>query len=413
MKQRKRVEWSRLDNASKFFSATSNDKDTKVFRIACELYEAVDAEVLQKALDITMERFPLYRSVLRRGVFWYYIENSDIKPVVEKETKPVCAPIYLRDRRNLLFRVFFHNCRINLEVFHALSDGTGALWFMQTLVHYYLLLRHKPDFAGSEPKLNYGASISRQLDDSFNRHYSGKDSIIPMLPESKSGTTKKAYVIRGNRIEDNRIKVIEGLLSAKAVLKEAHEYDTTLTIYLTALFIYSIYKDMPAHKGNKPVVLSVPINLRQFYESESARNFFSTINISYDFSSGATEFGDVVKSVAESFKKELAEERMAKHIHRFMSLERNIITRLIPLPLKDYTIRVANKLIDREVSAAISNVGRITMPPEFERYIRQFSIMTSARRPQLTICTYGDKLVASFTSPLRETEIQRIFFNSL
>jgi len=83
------VEWSRLDNASKFFAATYSERDEKVFRISCELFEEVDPEILQQALDETIERFPYYKSVLRRGIFWYYLEDSDIRPLVEKEDKPV------------------------------------------------------------------------------------------------------------------------------------------------------------------------------------------------------------------------------------------------------------------------------------------------------------------------------------
>ncbi len=96
----KRVEWSKLDNASKFFPATSNYRDPKVFRISCELVDEVKPEVLQLALDKTIERFPLYKSVLRRGVFWYYFESCDIRPMVQKETNPVCAPIYSKYEKN-------------------------------------------------------------------------------------------------------------------------------------------------------------------------------------------------------------------------------------------------------------------------------------------------------------------------
>jgi len=54
----KKVEWSRLDNASKYFAATYSERDEKVFRISCELFEEVDPEILQQALDETIERFP-------------------------------------------------------------------------------------------------------------------------------------------------------------------------------------------------------------------------------------------------------------------------------------------------------------------------------------------------------------------
>jgi len=413
MKQRKKVEWTRLDNASKYFAAVSNFKDTKVFRLACELYEDVDPEALQKALDLTLESFPLYRSVLRRGIFWYYLEASDIKPTVEIESLPVCAPIYYKDRRNLLFRVFYYNSRINLEVFHALSDGTGALWFLKTLVHHYLVLKHKEELGGRILELNYIAPISKKMDDSFRRYYTGGKIFKQHARNDDVKKESAAYRIRGTRTEDSRMRLIEGSMSAKAVLGQAHAYDTTLTVYIASLFIYSIYKEMPARAKNLPIILSIPINLRQFFESATARNFFSTMNVSYRFEKGEAGLGDIIQKVRETFQRELTEEMLNKQLNHFMSLEKNPLARVVPLPLKDYSIRLVDKLNDRKITAALSNIGRITMPEEFDGYIRQFSVCTSARRPQICMCTYGDRLVISFTSPFRETDIQSTFFKYL
>jgi len=100
-------------------AATYSERDEKVFRISCELFEEVDPEILQQALDETIERFPYYKSVLRRGIFWYYLEDSDIRPLVEKEDKPVCAPIYRK-----YFRVLYYNKRISLEVFFGRNRGS-------------------------------------------------------------------------------------------------------------------------------------------------------------------------------------------------------------------------------------------------------------------------------------------------
>ena len=83
----RRRRWVRLDNASNIFLAARSDVDTKVFRMGAELDHEVDPVLLQEALDATFERFPLYHAVLRRGVFWYYLQDSDLRPVVERETE--------------------------------------------------------------------------------------------------------------------------------------------------------------------------------------------------------------------------------------------------------------------------------------------------------------------------------------
>ena len=78
MSDRNYLPWWRLDNAAKIFPSTSSAHDSKVFRFFCELEEAVEPAALQSALDRTMERFPIYRCVLRRGWFWYYLEDSPL-----------------------------------------------------------------------------------------------------------------------------------------------------------------------------------------------------------------------------------------------------------------------------------------------------------------------------------------------
>ena len=413
MSYTEKVEWSRLDNASKIFPATCSYRDPKVFRIACELFETVDREVLQKALDAAMERFPLYKSVLRRGVFWFYFETSDIHPIVEKENNPVCAPIYRKYERNLLFKVFYYKKRINLEVFHALSDGTGALWFMKTLLYHYLVIKHKNELEGKVQELDYNASISEKMDDSFIRHYPGWDLKQQFIWNKKEDKQVNAYRIKGSKNEENRVKVIEGAMSAKEVLGQARKHNTTLTVLLASIFIASIYQDMPMRKKRYPVVLSIPINLRQFFKSETARNFFSTMNVGYSLKNKNVDLDEVIESLNESFKRELTEERLNRHLNWLISLERNPLARVVPLPLKKISLRTANMLMDLGITAAVSNVGRIDMPSEFERYICQFSIIPNVKRPQMAICTYADRLVVTFASPFRETELQKTFFRAL
>lgn len=409
MKQKKTIKWRRLDNASKIFPATTTSMDTKVFRLSCEFYDTINPDILQKSLDLTIESFPLYKSVLRRGAFWYYFESSDIRPEVEIEFLPVCAPIYIKEKRNLLFRVIYYNKRINLEVFHALTDGSGSMWFMETLIYHYMTIRYKDELSDDIPKINYKASISEKMDDSFEKIHNKIDNKNIKTKKGKP----KAYRIKGNRNDENRTRLIEGSMSVKSVLDLAHKYNTTLTVFLTSLFFYSIYKEMPSNKVNYPIILSVPINLRQYYESATARNFFSTMNVSYDFNKNSSEFEAIIKSVNDSFRKGLTKEEISIHLYKLMSLEKNPFARIIPLALKDLTLKIANHINDRKITTTISNVGQIKMPTEFQDYIHQFSICVSARRPQITLCSYKDNLVISFTSPFEETDIQRTFFKYL
>jgi hypothetical protein len=151
--------WVRLDNASNIFLAAWTDADPKVFRITAEVDDDIDPALLQQALDTTFDRYPLYHAVLRRGIFWYYLQDSDLRPTVTPDLRHTCAPLHHPDRKELLFRVVHHHRRISLEVFHALSDGTGALWFLTDLLTAYLALRHPEDRTAAPGETSPGQTV--------------------------------------------------------------------------------------------------------------------------------------------------------------------------------------------------------------------------------------------------------------
>ncbi|MHB8132035.1 MAG: hypothetical protein ACYDEX_23995 [Mobilitalea sp.] len=406
MTRRKPIEWTRLDNAAKIFPPTTNEKDTKVFRFVCELKEEIDKEILQMALDKAMPLFPMYQTVLRRGVFWYYFENTDFKPEVREEYKLPCSMLYKQNRKNLLFEVTYFNKRINLEMYHAVTDGTGALGFLKTIIYFYIKIRHKQDFNDKLPNLDYDASFSQKMDDSFLKHYSGDRKLDKIK-------LTKAYRIAGRRSIDNRLKVIEGEMSVKEILELSHRYDTTLTVYLTALFFKAIYQDMPTRSRKYPVILSVPVNLRTFFPSETARNFFTTVNIKYDFNKGSDRLEDIIQGVKDSFAKELTEDNLRTHMNRLSALEHNAFMRVIPLALKDYILRFAYFLNEGGITATLSNVGKVSINKELAPYIHMFDCFTTTKKPQICMCSFGDRLVVSFVSPFDGTDIQKNFFRML
>lgn len=399
------LEWFRLDNAAKIFPPASSKRDTKVFRFSCHLHEEVSPEILSQSVLDTLEEFPFFRSVLKQGLFWYYFEESSLVPLVEEENLPPCSSIYNINKRSLLFRVTYFRKRINLEIHHALTDGTGALQFLRSLIYHYLLLRHQNIFSNDIPLMDYDASFSQKSEDSFQKYYAG---------EGKEKSKRKvAYQIRHPQLPEGRLRVIEGICSTRDILKTAHDNHTTMTIYLTALLLRSIYADMPIQGRKRPVVVCVPVNLRNYFESETARNFFSVINISYDFSKNPNDLPSVMESVKATFESELTKEKISAHINKLIAIEKNPLIRITPLFLKKIVLRIAHNQNYKEATSTISNIGRISMPREMEPYIDRFEVFISTARIQTCVCSFGDKLTISFTSPFTNTEIQKHFFRAL
>ena len=73
----------RLDNAAKIYPAERRKNWRNVFGQSVTLSDDVDTGVLKPALDVVVNRFPSIAACLRKGVFWYYLQQveapSDIK----------------------------------------------------------------------------------------------------------------------------------------------------------------------------------------------------------------------------------------------------------------------------------------------------------------------------------------------
>ena len=275
MFEQKRAYWRSLDNAAKLFSAASSPKDTRVFRFYCELKEEVKEEILQEALNQTIQKYPVFLSVMRKGLFWHYLEKSELRPVVREEYKEPCSSLYVRDKKTLLFEVTYYEKRINFEVFHALTDGTGATEFLRELVKNYLYLIHEEDLEPVELSNQY-LTVKDQEDDSFSRYYD------PDFPRKKKKKIRAVQIKKGGKGYEE-LQINEASMSVKELLGIAREKKVSMSVLLTAAFICAIHEEMSRMQEKKPVILMVPVNLRKIFPSDSMLNLLVYIETGYQF----------------------------------------------------------------------------------------------------------------------------------
>ena len=392
--------WRKLDNAALAFPLVTGENDTRVFRFYCQLKEEVDSDILQQALDRTMEKYPLFQAVLRKGLFWFYLEHSDIRALVKPETEPPCSRLYIPDKKSLLFQVSYYKERINFEVFHALTDGTGAMHFLQELVQNYLILAYpKKNFPeiGRDKKTGRG-NIE---EDSFSQYYS---SDIPKNREKK----KAAVKLKGEKLVHSDMHISEVVLSVKEVHQKARSYGVSITVLLTAVMLCSIREEIPKNQQKRPVTLMIPVNLRNYFPSQSMTNFFGWIEVGYTFSD-TTTFEEVLADVKRQFEQELEKDKIAMHMNDYVRIEKNIFVRAVPLEIKKYFLMIGANLGSRSITAVYSNIGIIRLPEEYREYIRHFGIFASTNSLQMCSCSYGDEMVLGFTSKIPDDSIQRNF----
>lgn len=396
--------WRKLDNAALAFPLVTDKNDTRVFRFYCQLKETVDGEILQQALDQTMEKYPLFQAVLRKGLFWFYLERRDIHATVKQEKRPPCSSLYIPDKKSLLFQVSYHNNRMNFEVFHGLTDGTGAMNFLEELVQNYLILAHPET---ELPRVEHEEEITPgdQEEDSFSQYYSSE---IPRNKEKKPAAVK----LKGEKLVHSDMDITEVILNVKETLAKARSYGVSITILLTAMLLCSIQEEIPRNRQKKPVTLMIPVNLRNYFPSQSMGNFFGWIEVGYVFEED-TSFEEVLASVKQQFQKQLQKDRIAMNMNGYVRIEKNPFVRAVPLEIKKFFLMAGANLGSRSITAVYSNIGIIRLPEEYKEYIERFGIFASTDSLQLCSCSYGNQLVLGFTSKIPDDSIQRNFMKML
>lgn len=363
-------------------------------------------KLLQQALDDTVETYPVFLSVVRKGVFWSYLEKSSLHPIVREEYKEPCSRIYIKDKKSLLFEVTYYKKRINFEVFHVLTDGTGATEFLRELVKNYLYLAHQSEGLASASLLSEDVTVQDQENDSFAKYYT-KNAKKPRVKNSK------AYQLKKPRKDNGAIQVRESILSVRRVLARSRELGVSMTVFLTTVYLMAIHEEMSKIHERYPVKLMVPVNLRKFFPSDSMLNFFNWIEPGHTFGNGIDSFEEVLAETKQFFAEELTKKKMAEHMNELIALEMHPVLKFAPAELKNLCIHAGAKFSEKNTTAIFSNMSSVSMPEDYIPYIERFGVYTSTPKMELCMCSFGDKLSLGFTSRFDTDNIQRNFFRIL
>lgn len=389
--------WYTLDNTAKIMPSMTNNLNTNVFRLSCTLKSEIDPVILQEALDESIKEFPLFTYTMKNGLFWHYLEKSNKKPKVQKENIDPCAAL----NDDLLFRLSYYDKRINLEVYHVLSDGNGAMEFLKFIVCTYLSKKY-------DINTNYSineTSADEKASDDFEKFDKSKFKIIT----SKS---KKSYKLKLRTKENIVTDVIETHMSVSDIKNAAKKYDTTITIYLTALLIDSIIKNARIKDLKRPIGVSLPVDLRHIFPSKTSRNFFYTILVQHKYKEEES-LEDIIYDLKLQFKENLTKEHLQNLLNTYMIVQNIILIRIVPSFLKDWILGYISKLGKKGETTVLSNLGIVKVPDDYEKYIECFSAIASGDDLKLTIVSYKDDLVLSFSSHFITKEVERTMVKRL
>ena len=409
----RKLRWMGLDNAAKIYPAARTESWTNVFRLSATLKENVNREILQSALDVTVRRFPSIAVRLRRGTFWYYLEEIAKAPKITDEKAYPLARMPFDDIRSCAFRVILYKKRIAVEFFHALTDGNGGLIFLKSLLAEYLSQKHGvkiPTENGVLDRLT--PPTDEELEDCFPK-YAGK------FPASRR--EKNSYRIMGEREESGFCHLTTFIMKSEELLGVAHKYGVTVTAVLTAALIKAglalQQEDCPRVKRRRPVKVLIPCDLRRVYGTKTLRNFALYATPGIDARLGEYGFGELCELVYRQMGLEITPKNMAARIKTNVKDEENILLKLTPLFLKNVVMKAVFMMCGEKKSMlTLSNLGAVKIPDEMREYIDRMDFVLSVQSDapyNAGIISYGDKAYLSIIRNIKEPRLESALYREL
>lgn len=397
-----------LDNSAVFIAATTVKRSPYIFRISCQLDEAVRLPELEKALSQTSNRYPFVKTRLRAGVFWYYLDPIHNPPVITADNEDPCGGPGFIVWKSGLVRVMVYSRTISCEFHHILTDGSGAVEFLRTLIAAYLtecgtLCADWGDIKHPESTVN-----PSELEDAYDQLFQEEVPNPEPLPV--------AYHIGGKRLRAQEFKVINGTFSVAKTLTTARSMGVTITELLTAIYMCTLQElaERPGEGPFLPLCIQIPVNMRKMHPSETLRNFFLFVPVTLDRRLGHYTFQEILSRVQYCIRTGHDMREMRRQIHRNVRGERWLLPRAVPLFIKNlYLRRMGEKMTEARFSGNLSNLQAVKMPPEFAGKITRFDIIPQRRERVgvgIGIISFNDVLSVSIGSKIEDTEFEKIFF---
>ena len=374
-----------------------------VYRLSFYLDDIIIPELLQIALLFTMKRFPTFRTSIRKGFFWHYIDGIQKRFKVEKEEMIPTSPINVSRIGKQSFKVLYYQNRISVEFFHILTDAYGGITFLATLVSVYLKLK------GEKIKYN---DLVLNINENVNLEEL-KDEFTYKKIVSKKGNLleKKAVSLDGKLSNVRPCQIIHFDLDLNKLKNISHKYNATINeLVLTYLFIvmsYSTSKD-------GFLKIQVPVNMRKFYKSKTLRNF-SLYNYISIKKSEITDFDKVIKIVKHQSQEKLSKNKLNEVMLASYKLVKSI--RFIPLFIKKPIAKLIFGFIgDKAQTTVLSNLGAVNLPKEISNHIKSadFVLGTAISNKALfTLITVNDVTTLSMSKFTTNTALENNLYNIL
>ncbi|WP_311407660.1 hypothetical protein [Liquorilactobacillus uvarum] len=268
-----------LESAAKITSGqsflyTKSGARSMVFKI--RLTENIDQQLLQRAVNLSLQRFPYFTSKLIEKNSVYCLARNDL-PVIVAETDEL-RELGSRNVNEHLIDIIFKAENIFISYHHAITDGKGIKPFIETILYYYFALKTRTLPSIDEVSKNDEPLKPGELLEPFENFQQGKEEKqkIPQINHNGHQLLESKHDELGNK--SCRYELI---IDQNDFIHFAKTHNASLAIALAIMLQQAVRKAYPYTE--LPIVANMASDLRQgAVHKNSFRNCVGSIALACD-----------------------------------------------------------------------------------------------------------------------------------
>lgn len=332
------------------------------------LSEDIKEDALRRALKRTLKRYPLYRHTIEEN------ENKGIHYVPIPEDNPY--PIFTGEKKNrrfgsdetggYLFTIWYLNKHFIMEIFHGLSDGTGANAFIQTLLYCYATECGVEVKDTKNIRLDSESPRESETEDVYAKYsnteveefYKPKEVEPFGLPEEFFGEEVNSY------------KLFELELEFEQLLKLSKSAESSPAPMLSVVIAQAIYETY--NVGDKIITGCIPVNLRGIFNTDSIENCVMTVPVIYHPRLRGMELSKQATCVRANLDLLVQKENAIVYATKSVSKMHHFCDGVhTPGEIADIFINTLRPIGYNMYSYMLSYVGNVVLPQELENMVEK------------------------------------------
>lgn len=383
-------------------SFSVNNSTSHQYRVVATLDGIIDVDILQKATDATIKRYPMYNVAYSKG-------KGCVNTVTVVDRKILVQPYNIHFEKIILkddspkIKVLYKTNAIAVELYHTLTDANGCLSFLNTLIACYYRMQGKT--INEEGVIPYDSPVGA---DDFTDGYEtfakkGKTTLDTVA-------LKKPFTVKGDRLNPDTEGYFTRMTFKNADMQLIKEkYGLTIHEFLVAT-LYKTYLQFKARaNSNRAIRIQMPISLRSRFKTTTLRNFVGSIQ----FSTSETSFDKIAAEFKKFIKQATSEDELTAFLYKGHTLIKKVLP-LLPAPIGRFSVNIGDSVVgEKSYSTNLSNIGLIRnklpgiigydfliSPPHFAPFC-------------VSSCAYGNDCRVLFSNGIKNDEFENEFISQL